>query len=107
MGFKSYRKESREDYGLKGPEVTEDTALTGDQLRTGCLMRIADATEAMARNHDSIIGERDMYKRWYEEARRDVEHLQKSASALRGIITKIKSRLILKRMGRMPSKVSV
>lgn len=38
-----------------------------DALRTGAFLRIADATEKMALNYDTLIRERDQYKKWYAE----------------------------------------
>lgn len=64
-----------------------------DYIKLGCLLRIADATEAMARRHTELIDERDKAKRQAECWRRDAEHLGLSNRALKGQITKLKNKL--------------
>ena len=61
-----------------------------DQIQLGCLQRIADATELMAKNYQDLVDERDKYIRWYESSERTLKHLEKCNSALRGVITKLK-----------------
>lgn len=48
MVFKSYRDESRTNWGVT---VAEATKPDRDQLYLGCMLRIADATELMASNY--------------------------------------------------------
>ena len=55
---KSYKDESRKNYGRR-----TSSGLTDDELRIGCLQRIADATETMALNHQKLVDERDRYYR--------------------------------------------
>jgi len=87
MPFKSYREESRENYGQK--LESEKDAMCNDQIKLGCLLRIADATELIAKNHQKLIDERDMYKRWYEEAcQRNLTYLHRIAG-LRGYIKRL------------------
>jgi hypothetical protein len=45
MPFKNYRDESRTQWGA---EVDESYTISREQIGLGCLLRIADATEAMA-----------------------------------------------------------
>ena len=65
---------------------------TDNQLKLGCLQRIADATELMAQNYQSLIGERDSYKRKYEAERNRRLNQEKCNAALRGVITKMKKK---------------
>ena len=44
--FKSYRKESEKDYG-----TYDNDELSREQIKLGALLRIADATELMAKNY--------------------------------------------------------
>lgn len=60
MADDNFTRMSRAEWS--GPSTTEN-------IRTGCLQRIATATEAMASNHVKLIEERDRYKRYYEESR--------------------------------------
>jgi hypothetical protein len=85
MTFKSYRDESRINYGCQTEE-----ALTLDQLKTGALLRMADATEAMAKNHVQLIKDRDMYFQWYEQEKKRADALERKVRALRGAITRMK-----------------
>lgn len=61
-----------------------------DQIQLGCLQRIADATELMAKNHDQLVADRDRYQRWYDQQRERSLRLERSNAALRGVITKMK-----------------
>lgn len=81
----SYRKGSRTDWGTcTGP------TLTLSQINTGALLRIADATETMAQNHVRLQKERDWYQSLYEGSQKKIAALERSNSALRGRITKLK-----------------
>ena len=84
MAFKYYREESKGQWG-------QDTeTLTIEQLTMGCMLRIADAVELMAKNHAELIRDRDRAvsseKCWRDEAAR----IGRRNSALRGVITKLK-----------------
>jgi hypothetical protein len=61
-----------------------------EDVKIGCLQRIADATEAMAKNYQHLINDRDFYKRRYEEEKALGERMARRISALRGVITKMK-----------------
>jgi hypothetical protein len=59
----------------------------GDEnLKLGCLLRIADASELMANNIASLMSQRDRLKELYGQERR-------TAISLRGQITKLKKQL--------------
>lgn len=63
----------------------------GDEnIKLGCLMRIADASEKMASNYTQLQNEIDRYKRWYNEERDANEKLKRTISSLRGVITRLK-----------------
>ena len=51
MTHKSYREQSRDDWG------TSSSILNLDQIKTGALLRIADATEKMCLDREKL--ERD------------------------------------------------
>ena len=63
---------------------------TKEDINAGSLQRIADATEKMAQSYVALIEERDRYQRWYEIRGERVSRLERSNSALRGVITKLK-----------------
>lgn len=79
-----YIKESRKSWHRK---VGQPTA---DDLRLGCLQRIADATEAMAKNHDDLVRQRDNARADRDFWRRECERERRSAIALRGVVTRLK-----------------
>lgn len=85
--FKSYRDESRINWGQtlcdkQHPERAD--------LEFGCLLRIADAAELMAKNHQQLINERDMYERWNNQKNATIERLRKRIAGLQGYITRLK-----------------
>lgn len=87
MAFKSYKKESRSDWGA---ELPEDQKLSMDQIQLGCILRIADATEAMAKNHTQLQADLDWYKRQYNSYKERLEASENSNRSLRGVITKLR-----------------
>jgi hypothetical protein len=78
-----YKEQSRQEWYREGP-------LTDEQLKIGAIQRIADATEAMAKNYVALQDERDRYKGWFQEERELSGRLFRRISALRGQITKLK-----------------
>lgn len=81
----TYRKESRKDWHLPG-----DTQVGREHLTLGCLQRIADATELMAKRYADLIGEKERAESSRDCWRREAERLTRSNNALRGQITKLK-----------------
>ena len=85
MPFKSYRKESRTDWGAE-----TDQNISREQIELGALLRIADATELMCKDREKL--ERD-YKYMRESRgayRAALEVERRRSAALRGVITKMK-----------------
>lgn len=82
---RSYRKESLGDWG-----TIQDEQLTIAQIKLGAILRIADATEAMAKRHTELIRDRDYYERGYRERGERIRHLGRQVAGLRGAITKMK-----------------
>lgn len=87
---KSFIEHSR----TKWQSTANDVTYPGyEQMTIGCLQRIADATELMAKDRQSMIEEveslkrdRDLYQKWYRAEVRKV-------TALKGVITKMKKKL--------------
>lgn len=61
-----------------------------EEINAGSLQRIADATEKMAQNYISLQADRDLYKRWYNEAWEEKAKIYRRISALQGVITRMK-----------------
>jgi len=67
---------------------------SNENINTGCLQRIAAATEIMASNYQRMEAERDMYKRWYYDSQERHKVLNRKVIAYRGVITKLKNMLV-------------
>ncbi len=63
---------------------------TIEQINAGSLQRIADATEKMALNYDTLIRERDQYKKRYQERNETIKHLRGTIAALKAWNTRRK-----------------
>jgi len=83
----SYREVSKRVFGRE----KKDSA-TFDEINCGSLQRIADATEAMARNFLQLQADMDFYKRQYGIAQEKIAKRDRTISALRGQITKLKAK---------------
>lgn len=81
---KSYRQESRIDYG------TTDENMTLEQIQTGAILRIADAAEKMANNYAQILSDLDWYKKRYQQEKDKNEQLRKSVASYKGHLTRLR-----------------
>jgi len=88
--FKNYKSESRIDWGAY---VEDGETINRDQIQLGAILRIADASELMAKNHAELVRERDYYQRMYKEQYAYARHLERRVAGLRGQIT-VKNRVI-------------
>jgi len=89
MSNRGIKEESRREYFKV---LADEVGFSNDDLKTGCLMRIADATEAMALRHTELIKQRDKFERWYNDERKRRWHLERSNAALRGHIKRLKNK---------------
>jgi len=89
--FKNYREESKGNWGAW---CEPNQNISNEQLQTGALLRIADATEKMAGNFIRLQNDHDMYKRRYENELADNRRLQKQIAGLKGVITKLKKKAL-------------
>lgn len=84
----TYKEESRKRWGdSKGgvPSI--------EQIKLGCMLRIADATEAIATEHNRLIAENTQITGHYKYSQLDNNRLRKSNAALKGQVTKLKNKL--------------
>ena len=84
---KNLRKVSKEEFSL-----SHEGNPTLEEVRTSCLMRIADATETIAENYNALLDERDRYKKWFHEEQAAKTTLIKKVSALKGVIIRLKNK---------------
>lgn len=73
---------------------------TYEEIQTGCLQRIADATELIAKDHDrlqrrlKIMEEsRDYWYRESESWKQTAFGMQRKYAAMKGVVTKLKKKL--------------
>lgn len=57
-------------------------------IQLSCLLRIAAATELMAKNHIALQAERDSYEKWYNKEKAAKERAEKSLIAVKGHLTR-------------------
>lgn len=84
MGFKSFREESRTNFG------TNDEKLSLEQVNTGAFLRMADAMEKMAGNYTKLENDLKWYQKNYPEKNAEIVKLKHSNAALRGHIKRLK-----------------
>ena len=89
--FKSYREESRTNYGR---DVEEGRSLTSDELMLGAVLRIADATEAMAKKYIDLERNYNNLSRDYKARGETIRTLEKQNSSYRGVITRMKNKAV-------------
>jgi len=83
MAEKYFKQESKKEWFTSAP-------VTNDDLRTGCLMRIADATEKMASNYTELQNNLEWYKRRFNEKTEEIATLEKRVAAYKGVINRMK-----------------
>ena len=84
---KSLKEGSRDNY------ISESGNLTHDQLKVGCLMRIADATEVMAKEHNRLLDENKWLRRVKRSHEERIAYLERSNAALKGHLGRAKRQL--------------
>jgi hypothetical protein len=100
MAFKNYRDASKENWGKDDPYTKnpEDIGLNLDQINTGAFLRIADATEAMAKNHielqaayDRMRESRDVWMRYSDKKANQINSMKSLVSRLKNQIKTLKN----------------
>jgi hypothetical protein len=87
----TFRDASRK---LWGPATGYD--ITDAQIQLGCLQRIADATELMAKHHQELISAKERAESSAKYWREASDRRDRQLIAARGQITKLKNRLVAK-----------
>lgn len=86
---KYYRESSRGDVYQDAPE---GVALPDSALKVGCLMRIADACELMAKDRASLERENKSLRESKEADARYIRTLERRVAALRGCLKRAKKK---------------
>lgn len=89
MPFKSYKEESKNNWGVN---LCDKQQISKEHIQLGAVLRIADACEKMAANHQQLLNDRDRYERWYELEKTSNKRLQNRISGLKGYIKRIKKK---------------
>lgn len=63
-----------------------------DDIKLGALLRIADASEAMAREHNHLIASEKFERNRANVLAGDVAYLERRIAALKGVITKMNAK---------------
>ena len=87
MSWKSYRDESRVNWGTK-----RDDNLNLEQIQVGCLLRIADASEAMAKEHNRLLASEKYQREKANWLQQELETERRRSAALRGHIKRLKKK---------------
>ena len=82
---KYYKAESRKEFYR---ETTE--SLSVEEIQLGAVLRIADATEVMAKSHAKLQSDLAFYKRRVGSLVEDLDRAHRSNAALRGYIKRLK-----------------
>lgn len=88
MPTQNYAEESRKIW-----YCTDRDTPTHEQLQLGCLQRIATATEKMCRDRDALERELRGAMKTAVYWKKRAEAAERSNSALRGVVTKLKKRI--------------
>lgn len=87
MSHKSYREMSKTDWHPSDEVVRPET---NDNIKLGCMLRIADACETMSLDRKKL----EMRCAWLEQmdrlTTRELESVTRQRTALRGQVTKLK-----------------
>lgn len=89
MPQRFYKQASRSDW-YRDTAGTEN--LRNDEVQLGAILRIADATEAMARRYTDLIDSRDYLKREVNRLNARLETERRRVAALRGVIRRRKGK---------------
>lgn len=81
-----FKEQSRQRYG-------DGSQPTMEQIKLGCLQRIADATEVMAQNYSKMISDLKCQRDLADYYRIECKRLKRSNSARAGIIKKLKGKI--------------
>lgn len=87
MAWSDHRENSRIAWGR---EVSGESNPDPGAIKLGALLRIADATELMAKRHTELMTQRDYYERLARERADSIETIRRQRAALRGTITRMK-----------------
>ena len=87
--FKSYKEESKSNWGAR---LEDGDQVSNDNLKLGAILRIADATEAMAKNYTQIEENLKYFKGLAKRRLEGIVRLENKNRGLRSVITRMKNK---------------
>lgn len=84
----SLKNDSKRDWSATNP-----ASVTNDELKIGCLQRIADATEAMAKDREMMERMLAHRKAQVDSLVTQRQRLERRLAATQGVVTKMKRRI--------------
>lgn len=72
--------------------TTARDSWSNDDLKTSAILRIADATEIMAKNYVQLQKDLDYYKNAYRNQQAETEKLRKQIATYKGHLTRHKNK---------------
>lgn len=88
--FKSFKESSKIEYGA---ELDANKRHSDERLMLGCLQRIADSSELMAKNHIQLQKEAQQWKDMYYRNVIHSNNLEKQLISTRGLVTRYKNQV--------------
>lgn len=85
MAFITHKDTSRKTWGNEDGDGDISSA-----IKLGCLQRIADATEAMAKSYNDLLQSKLYWEKCAGERYEKILYLRRRINSLRGVITKLK-----------------
>lgn len=83
----NFREESRKNW-------SREAQATMDDIKVGCLQRIADACELTAKRHQELIAANERLERSLKYHRDEAERLARRLNAMKGLVTKLKQKAV-------------
>lgn len=83
-------EESKINWGM---ELEDGRTLPSDKIKLGCLMRIANAAEDMAKEHNKLINRNKSLRNYNERLQNQCTYLSNQNRAYKGVITKLKNKI--------------
>lgn len=74
---------------------SDDSQLTNEQIQIGCLQRIADATEAMAKPFVEMARDLEWYRKKSDRLQEENQHLKNRIAGHKAAYTKLKNKIEL------------
>lgn len=86
--FKSFREESRKNYGV----TSEERVVSNDDLQIGALLRIADSMEIMCKDRVKLENDNKYLRDRIKQLNQEIESLKRQSAAYKGKFNNLKNK---------------